>query len=104
MPSVGHPREYLLVLHILKFPEVLERVVDQLLPHFVSGPYPSSPCVRARYFLATRFSHSLEEFARINCNEISRATFENRINLILEWRKLVSLLAWCSQVSLPRWV
>mmetsp|Transcript_26592 Transcript_26592/g.60652 ORF Transcript_26592/g.60652 Transcript_26592/m.60652 type:complete len:622 (-) Transcript_26592:78-1943(-) len=35
LPSVQHPKEYQLVLHILKFPEVVERVADTLLPHLI---------------------------------------------------------------------
>mmetsp|Transcript_8479 Transcript_8479/g.19993 ORF Transcript_8479/g.19993 Transcript_8479/m.19993 type:complete len:625 (-) Transcript_8479:153-2027(-) len=35
LPSVDHPKEYQLVLHVLKFPEVLERVMDGLLPHLM---------------------------------------------------------------------
>jgi len=35
LPSVSHAKEYQLVLHVLKFPEVLERVMDGLLPHLM---------------------------------------------------------------------
>jgi len=35
LPSVSHPKELALVLHILRFPEVMERVTDLLLPHLI---------------------------------------------------------------------
>jgi len=35
LPSVTHPKEYALCMHVLKFPEVVERVADFLLPHLI---------------------------------------------------------------------
>jgi len=35
LPSVTHAKEYALCMHILKFPEIVERVADWLLPHLI---------------------------------------------------------------------